>query len=109
MRSWATRIGGLLGAAVAFGMAIVGAGPPGWVAAGLTAGALILLVIVLFLPSETPARRLGQLIQAWRNPAEVTARPHPSPPSSAPFPTACRRTPERPHPRTDERGHFLMR
>jgi hypothetical protein len=72
MVSWRARIGGLLGVTAACGTAIVGGGPPGWVAAGLTAGALVLLVIVLFIPSETPARRLSQLIQAWRSPAAGT-------------------------------------
>ncbi|MFM9589186.1 hypothetical protein ACKI1J_12315 [Streptomyces scabiei] len=70
MMGWATRMGGLLGAAVAFGMAIVGAAPQAWIVAGLTASAFVLLVLVLFLPNETPARRLGRLIQAWRHPAE---------------------------------------
>jgi hypothetical protein len=84
--SWAARIGGLLGAAAAFTAAIVNAGPPGWVVAGLTAGAFIVLVHIL--PSETPARRLGQLIQAWRNPVGATAGPNPGPPSSAPSPAA---------------------
>ncbi|MEU2957006.1 hypothetical protein ACIA78_39485 [Streptomyces xanthochromogenes] len=84
---WTARIGGLLGAAAAFTTAMVNAGPPGWAAAGLTAGTFILLVLVLFLPSETPARRLGHLIQARRNPTGATAGPGPRPLSSAPSPT----------------------
>lgn len=84
MRSWAARIGGLLGAAAAFGTALVDAGPPAWMATGLTASMLVLLVLVLFLPSETPARRLVQLIQAWRNPAS----PRPGPSTSASSPPA---------------------
>ncbi|MFI6567068.1 hypothetical protein [Streptomyces sp. NPDC050534] len=84
MMSWAGHIGGLLGAAAACATAIVGTGSPGWVVAGLTASALVVLALVLFLPSETPARRLGQLIQAWRNPAG----PRPGPPSNAPSPAA---------------------
>lgn len=82
------RIGGLLGAAVTFGTAIVGVGVPSWVVAGPTAGALVLLVLVLFLPSETPARRLGQLIQAWRNPVGATAGSSLGPPAGAPSPAA---------------------
>ena len=85
--SWTARIGGLLGAAAAFTTAIVNAGPPGWVVAGLTAGAFILLVLVLFLPSEALARRLGQLIRAWRNPTGAPAGPSPRPLSSVPSPT----------------------
>jgi hypothetical protein len=73
----AARIGGVLGAAAAFVMAMAPAGPPGWAVAGLTADALVLLAVVLLIPSETPVRRLGQLIQAWRNPAAVATGPEP--------------------------------
>ncbi|MEV6020709.1 MULTISPECIES: hypothetical protein [unclassified Streptomyces] len=86
MVSRTARIGGLLGAVVTCGTAVVGAGVPGWTVAGLTGGALVLLVLVLFLPSETPARRLGHLIQAWRNPLGATAGPSPGPPAGAPSP-----------------------
>ncbi|MFJ8010105.1 hypothetical protein [Streptomyces fagopyri] len=71
------RVGGLLGAAAAFVTAAVGAGPPVWVVAGFTGSVLALLLIVLLVPSETPARRLGHLIQAWRNPAGAAAGPTP--------------------------------
>ncbi len=66
MVSTAARIGGVLGAAAAFAMAMVRGGLSAWTAGALTAGALVLVAVVLFTPSETPARRLGQLIQAWR-------------------------------------------
>ncbi|MCF3121993.1 hypothetical protein IPZ68_20100 [Streptomyces arenae] len=80
--SGVARIGALLGAAAASVPAVVGGGTPGWVIAGLTASALVLVVVVLFIPSETPARRLGQLIQAWRNNhAGAAAARDPDPPS----------------------------
>ncbi|MFF3411234.1 hypothetical protein ACFYW8_34580 [Streptomyces sp. NPDC002742] len=88
MVSRTARIGGLLGAAATFGTAIVGVGVPSWMVAGLAAGALVLLVLVLFLPNETPARRLGQLIQAWRNPVGATAGSSPAPSAGAPSPAA---------------------
>ncbi|MFF7749083.1 hypothetical protein ACFZCP_07465 [Streptomyces sp. NPDC007971] len=70
--STAARAGSLLGAAAtASVMAVVGGGPPAWVTAGLCAASLVLAAAVLFGPSETPARRLGRLIQVWRSPGVV--------------------------------------
>lgn len=43
----------------------------------LTAAALLVVAIVLFIPSETPARRLGQLIEAWRSPPGPALPPSP--------------------------------
>ncbi|MHC3469363.1 hypothetical protein ACYF6T_11655 [Streptomyces sp. 7R007] len=63
----AARVGGLVGAAAAFVVAVARGGPPVWTIAGLTASALVLVAVVLFVPSETPSRRLAQLIRAWRN------------------------------------------
>ena len=89
MVSLAGRIGGVLGAVAAFVMAVTGGGPSSWAIAGLTASALALVVVVLFIPSETPARRLGHLIQAWRNVAaapagaELAGQPSSVPPASA--------------------------
>jgi len=75
--SLAARVGGLLGAAAAFVLAVARGGPSVWVVAGLTAGALAVLMVVLFIPSETPARRLRQLIQAWKGlvPADASQEP----------------------------------
>ena len=90
MVSLAGRIGGVLGAVAAFVMAVAGGGPSSWAIAGLTASALALIVVVLFIPSETPARRLGHLIQAWRNAtaapagAELVAQPSSTLPNSTP-------------------------
>ncbi|GAA3544903.1 hypothetical protein GCM10022295_28570 [Streptomyces osmaniensis] len=64
----AARIGSALGAAAAFAIAMARGGLSAWTTGALTAGALALVAVVLFIPSETPARRLGQLIQAWRIP-----------------------------------------
>lgn len=74
MVSGATRTGGLVATAAAFVMAAARGGPSAWVIAGLSAGALTLLATILFIPSETPARRLRQLIQALRNPTGRTTR-----------------------------------
>ena len=89
MVSFAGRIGGALGAVAAFVVAVAGGGPSSWVIAGLTASGLALVVVVLFVPSETPARRLGQLIQACRTAtaaptgAEPAGQPSSAPPVSA--------------------------
>ncbi|CAM5321459.1 hypothetical protein SCHAM137S_01993 [Streptomyces chartreusis] len=72
------RIGGLLGVAAAFVIAMARGGLSAWTTATLTAGALALLVVVLFIPSGTPACRLGSLIQAWRLPAQAPTRPEPA-------------------------------
>lgn len=89
MRSTAARIGGALSAAVAWTTAITWEALWDWMTAMLAAGALLLVAVVLFTPSETPARRLGRLIQTWRLPAEgaghdPTQPPAPSGPSSPP-------------------------
>ncbi|MFF0737765.1 hypothetical protein ACFYVK_39900 [Streptomyces chartreusis] len=81
------RIGGLLGAAAAFVIAMARGGLSAWTTAALTAGALALLAVVLFIPSETPARRLGSLIQAWRLPAQAPTRPEPALLSAPPPPS----------------------
>lgn len=84
MVSTAARIGSVLGAATAFAIAVAHGGLSAWTTGALTAGALALVAVVLFIPSETPARRLGQLIQAWRIPTEAPIRPAPEQPPVAP-------------------------
>jgi hypothetical protein len=84
MVSTVARIGSVLGAAAAFTIAVARGGLPAWTTGTLTAGALVLVAVVLFIPSETPARRLGQLIQAWRRPTEDSLRPEPVQPRAAP-------------------------
>jgi hypothetical protein len=37
-----------------------------WLTGGLALAALILVAAILFACSDTPARRLAQLIRAWR-------------------------------------------
>lgn len=86
MVSTAARIGGVLGAAAAVAMSMARGGLSGWTAGALTAGALVLVAVVLFIPSETPARRLGQLIRAWRIPTEAPIRPEPAQPPAVPPP-----------------------
>lgn len=86
MVSTAARIGSVLGAAAAFAIATARGGLSAWTAGTLTAGTLVLVAVVLFIPSETPARRLGQLIKAWRAPAEAPVRPEPVQPPAAPPP-----------------------
>lgn len=81
------RTGRLVATAAGFTTAAVSGGPSVWAVAGLTAGALALLVVILFVPSEKPARRLSQLIQVWRSPTGRTAR------SGPPTRTAPRQTP----------------
>ncbi|MFF4316931.1 hypothetical protein [Streptomyces sp. NPDC001507] len=84
--STAARIGGVLGAAAAVAMGMAGGGLSAWTTGALLAGALVLVAVVLFIPSETPARRLGQLIQAWRIPTEASIRPEPVQPPAVPPP-----------------------
>jgi hypothetical protein len=73
MMSVTARISGLLGTPAAFVLAAARGEPSLWAAAGLTASALALLMVVLFIPSETPTRRLRQLIQAWTGPTQADA------------------------------------
>jgi hypothetical protein len=86
MVSVAARIGTLLGCSCRM-LAAARGEPSVWVAAGLAASALALLMIVLFIPSETPARRLRQLIQAWKGPVQAGASQEPcrlsAPPAQA--------------------------
>ncbi len=86
MLSAAARIAGALGTAAAIAITMTGGGLSAWTAGTLTAGALALVAVVLFIPSETPARRLGQLIRAWRIPAEAPIRPEAAQPPAAPLP-----------------------
>ncbi|MFE0172345.1 hypothetical protein ACFWZ2_08505 [Streptomyces sp. NPDC059002] len=86
MVSTAARIGSVLGAAAAFAVATARGGLSAWMTGTLTAGTLVLVAVVLFIPNETPARRLSQLIQAWRAPAEAPLRPEPVQPPAAPHP-----------------------
>lgn len=84
--STVARIGGVLGAAAAFAMGMARGGLSAWTTGALTAGVLVLVAVVLFIPSETPSRRLGQLIQAWRIPTEAPIRPDPvQPPAQRAF------------------------
>lgn len=76
--STAARIGGLLGALAAFTAATTRGGLATWAAGALTVGGLILAAAILFVPSETPARRLRGLIQAWQSPQARAAGPEPS-------------------------------
>ncbi|MDC2954997.1 hypothetical protein PO587_11020 [Streptomyces gilvifuscus] len=69
MMSLPARVGAALGAAAGFVLVVTRGGPSVWVVTGLTVGVLALVGVVLFVPSETPARRLGQLIRAWRHPS----------------------------------------
>lgn len=62
-------ITGALGAVAAFLTAMTSGGLSVWTAGALTTGGLLLVAAVLFLPSETPARRLAQLIRAWQSPS----------------------------------------
>jgi hypothetical protein len=85
MVSAAARLGGVLGPAAAFTIAMAHGGLSAWTTGVLTTGALVLVVVVLFIPNETPARRLGHLIQAWR-PTGNSPRPEPVQPLTAPSP-----------------------
>jgi hypothetical protein len=85
MMSTVARIGGVLGAAAAFAVGMARGGLSAWMTGVFTAGALVLVAVVLLIPSETPARRLGQLIRAWRIPAEVPIRPERVQASAAPL------------------------
>ena len=85
MTSGAARLGAALGTLAAFAMAMVQGGLTAWVAGALAAGGLVLVAAVLFVPSETPARRLSRLLQAWHGSTAGAAGPepcrHPAPPS----------------------------
>ncbi|MFE9023838.1 hypothetical protein ACFYNL_35445 [Streptomyces sp. NPDC007808] len=84
MVSTAARLGGVLGATAAFAIAMARGGLSAWTTGMLTAGALVLLAVVLFVPSETPARRLGRLIEAWRTATDSPVRYEPVQPPEAP-------------------------
>lgn len=88
MVSAAARAGGALGAIAAFVVALARGGLTAWAAAALTAGSLLLVVAVLFVPSETPARRLRGLIQAWQGSAPSNPQPATSQPPVAASPAA---------------------
>lgn len=64
----------------AFVVALARGGLTAWAAAALTAGVLLLVMAVLFVPSETPARRLCRLIQAWQGTSRGDPPPVPGPP-----------------------------
>jgi hypothetical protein len=84
MTSGAARLGAALGVLSAFTMALVHGGLTAWAAGVLAVGGLALVAVVLFVPSETPARRLCRLIQAWQNSTAGAARPEPSDRSAPP-------------------------
>ncbi len=84
------RIGSALGGMTAFAIAVDSGGLSAWTTGALTAGALLLVAIVLFIPSETPTRRLGQLIHAWRASVEVA---NPEPAQSSVLPPSLPREP----------------
>jgi hypothetical protein len=84
MMNTAARISGVVGSAAAFAIAMTRGGLSAWATSALTASALVLVAVVLFIPSETPARRLGHLIQAWRTPTGTPTGPEPAQPSAAP-------------------------
>lgn len=79
MTSGAARLGAALGALAAFTMALVHGGLTAWAAGALAVGGLALVAAVLFVPSETPARRLCRLIQAWQSSPAEAAGPEPGP------------------------------
>ncbi|MEU4615241.1 hypothetical protein [Streptomyces umbrinus] len=80
----AARLGAALGALAAFVLALVHGGLTVWAAVALAAGGLALVAAVLFVPSETPARRLCRLIQAWQSSPAGAAGPEPSHRSAPP-------------------------
>ncbi|MBB5926447.1 hypothetical protein FHS34_001903 [Streptomyces echinatus] len=82
--STAARIGSALSAAAAWTIAMISGGLSEWTTATFAVGALLLVAVVLFSPSETPARRLSQLIQAWRAPVEAAGHNPAQPPASEP-------------------------
>jgi len=82
--STAARIGGALSAAIAWTSAMMREDFLDWTTQALAVGSLLLAAAVLFIPSETPARRLGQLIKAWRLPAEANGHDPTQPPASHP-------------------------
>lgn len=69
MTSTVARIGSALGGMVAFAITAMRGDLLDWTTGAFTVGALALVAAVLFIPSETPARRLRQLIHTWRVPA----------------------------------------
>ncbi|MEV0908888.1 hypothetical protein [Streptomyces hokutonensis] len=84
MTSGAARLGAALGTLAAFAMAMVRGGLTAWAGGALAAGGLLLVAAVLFVPSETPARRLGRLLQAWHGSTAGAAGPGPSHRSAPP-------------------------
>ncbi|SEC44641.1 hypothetical protein SAMN05216489_00763 [Streptomyces sp. 3213] len=78
MTSGAARLGAALGTLAAFAMAMVQGGLTAWAAGAFAVGGLVLVAAVLFVPSETPARRLGRLLQAWHGSTTGAAGPEPS-------------------------------
>ncbi|GAX57905.1 MULTISPECIES: hypothetical protein [Streptomyces] len=78
MMGGAARLGAALGALAAFVMAMAHGGLTAWAAGALAVGGLVLVAAVLFVPSETPARRLCRLIQAWQSSTAGAAGPEPS-------------------------------
>jgi hypothetical protein len=66
MTSTSARIGSALAGMVAFAITARSGDLLDWTTGAFTVGALVLVAAVLFIPSETPARRLRQLIHAWR-------------------------------------------
>ncbi|MGW1712274.1 hypothetical protein [Streptomyces sp. NPDC002156] len=78
MTSGAARLGAVLGTVAAFVTAMVQGGLTAWAAGALAVGGLALVAAVLFVPSETPARRLCRLLQAWQTPTAGAAGPEPS-------------------------------
>ncbi|MFF1810739.1 hypothetical protein ACFVXW_16685 [Streptomyces sp. NPDC058251] len=73
--SQVVRAGGALGAVAAFLLAMTRGGLTAWATGTLGMGSLVLVAAILFLPSETPARRLCRLIQAWQSPVVEPERP----------------------------------
>ncbi|MFJ8936451.1 hypothetical protein ACIRL0_12155 [Streptomyces sp. NPDC102365] len=76
--SGAARLGAVLGTLAAFVMAMVQGGLTAWAAGALAVGGLVLVAAVLFVPSETPARRLYRLLQAWQGSSAGADGPEPS-------------------------------
>lgn len=85
MRGGAAWLGAALGGLAAFVMAMADGGLTAWAAGALAVGGLVLMAAVLFVPSETPARRLCRLIRAWQSSPAEAAGPepgqYPTPPS----------------------------
>jgi hypothetical protein len=68
------RIVGLIGLGAAFVAAATRWEPVAWMAGATAFAGLILLSAVLFARSDYPARRLRELIHAWRTPVSTTRR-----------------------------------